>query len=247
MQWHGLSKALDDFNPSIMNTEPSQTSAAQPPVSLPPRAAASWKRRALVVCGMILACSGITAAATAWWVKRNIYASPLKPVLLSASEQSALDGKLNNLRSAAEPAPQAEAAKRQTDEARRTLVLTEKEINAFLDSQGLGQQVRVDLQDGAAGVTALIPMAEDIPAVGGTTLRLKVSLSAGMIPGDRFAFRVTDVSLGGIPLPNAWLGDIKGVNLLANGVENDPAIKRFLAGIRELKIESGAIRVLLNH
>lgn len=247
MQWHGLSKAVDDLNPSIMNTEPSQTSAAQRLISPPPQSPASWKRRVLVVCATILACSGITAAATAWWVKRNIYASPLKPVLLSASEKSALDGKLNNLGIAGETASQAEAAERKADEERRTLVLTEKELNAFLDSQGLGQQVRVDLQDGAASVTALIPMADDIPAVGGTTLRLKVSLSAGMIPGDKFAFRVTDVSMGGIPLPNAWLGDIKGVNLLADGIENDPAMKRFLAGIRELKIESGAIRVLLNH
>jgi hypothetical protein len=54
------------------------------------------------------------------------------------------------------------------------------------------------------------------------------------------------VSVGGVPLPNAWLGDMKGVNLLASNVEADPVVKQFMAGIREFEIHEGTIRVLLN-
>jgi hypothetical protein len=49
-----------------------------------------------------------------------------------------------------------------------------------------------------------------------------------------------------VPLPNAWLGDIKGVNLAADQIENDPALRRFLAGIKELEIRPDGLRVVLN-
>lgn len=55
-----------------------------------------------------------------------------------------------------------------------------------------------------------------------------------------------DLSVGGISLPNAWLGDIKGVDLIAKNLEKDPAIQRFLAGIQELEMHAGSLRVVLN-
>jgi hypothetical protein len=55
-----------------------------------------------------------------------------------------------------------------------------------------------------------------------------------------------DLSVGGISLPNAWLGDLKGVDLLAKNLEKDPAIQRFLTGIQELDIHPGSLRVVLN-
>lgn len=230
-----------------MNTNlPHTDRGDQPPPIRPLQTPGSWKKRALVVCGLILVCCGITAAATAWWVKHNIYASPLMPVHLSQSEQSVLDQKLNSLGASADAAASVKTAKQRADEERRTLVLSEKEINAFLERQGLGQQMKVDLESKAATVTALIPMNKEVPLVGGTTLRLKISVGAEKSGERTFAFKVNDVSVGGIPLPNAWLGDIKGVNLLAGSVESDPALRRFLAGIGDFAIDSGSIRVLLN-
>jgi len=59
-----------------------------PPLS--PRAALG--KEALMVTSIILGSATLAAAGTAWWVKRNIYASPFSPVMLTSSEQTALDG-----------------------------------------------------------------------------------------------------------------------------------------------------------
>ena len=200
-----------------------------------------------MVFGVIIACCGITAAATAWWVKRNVYASPLQPVTLSLSEQSAFDQKVQALSGVRSEAPlDPEAVAKKEAEEKRTIKITAREINAFLEKQGLGEQVKIELSNGALAATALVPVDPEVPFIGGTTLRLKLGLSGSMGADQKPAFKVTDVSVGGVPLPNAWLGDMKGVNLLASNVEADPVVKQFMAGIREFEIHEGAIRVLLN-
>lgn len=208
-----------------------------------------WKRKLFVSLGVIAACCAITAAATAWWVKRNIYASPLRPVNLTQTEQEAFDQKVAALSSSSsssgEPKDDRTPAQRAADE-KRTLVVTDREINAFLAKQGLGEQVRVELADGSIEATALVPMDKDLPWLGGKTLRLRLALSGNMDSGMKPAFQISDVSIGGVPLPNAWLGDVKGVNLLASNVGSDPVVKQFLAGIREFEITKGTIRVMLN-
>ncbi|HAL70924.1 MAG TPA: arginine N-succinyltransferase, partial [Verrucomicrobiales bacterium] len=61
----------------------------------------------------------------------------------------------------------------------------------------------------------------------------------------KVALEVSDVRVGGLPMPNAWLGNIKGVNLAAENLEKDPALQRFLAGIQSLKITSEGLRIVL--
>ena len=206
----------------------------------------SWKKKMLIVLAVILVCCGLTAAATAWWVKRNVYASPLHPVSLSQAEQKVFDEKIGVLTGASEAPKDEKTPEQRASEAERTLVVTDKEINAFLAKQGIGEQVKVELADGNIEATVFVPVDKDVPLFGGKTLRLKLALTGKMDEDQKPAFRVTDISLGGVPVPNAWLGDLKGVNLLASNVESDPVVKRFLAGIREFEIKGGSIRVLLN-
>lgn len=211
-----------------------------------PASGGSWKKKMLIVLAVILVCCGLTAAATAWWVKRNVYASPLHPVSLTQAEQKVFDEKIGVLTGASEAPKDGKTPEQRAAEAKRTLVVTDKEINAFLAKQGIGEQVKVELTDGNIEATALVPVDKDVPLFGGKILRLKLALTGKMGEDQKPAFRVTDISLGGVPLPNAWLGDLKGVNLLASNVESDPVVKRFLAGIREFEIKGGSIRVLLN-
>ncbi len=226
-----------------MNDQPGFPPA--PPV-VPPAAQVSPRgsrtNKLLVILCIILGTAGIAAASTAWWVKHNIYASALRPVALTPNEQADLQGKLKAL----EKSGTAEAPA-DPEVARRTLTLSEKEINAFLAEQGVGEQVKVKLDDGAASATILVPMDKDVPFVGGTTLRIRVACNARMDAGRHFAFSVSDVTVGGLPLPNAWLGNLKGLNLLSDSsFQSDPTVKGFLDGIRDFKIESGGLRVVLN-
>ena len=230
-----------------MNTPSSYHATVTPASGAALKTGSGLKKKILIVLAVIVVCCGITAAATAWWVKHNVYASPLQPVNLTQAEQKAFDEKVGVLNAATTEAPaDGKTSEQRAADEKRTLTLTDKEINAYLNKQGVGEQVKVELADGSLSATALIPVDKDVPFFGGKTLRLKLALSGNLGADHQAAFRVTDISVGGVPLPNAWLGDLKGVNLLASNIESDPVVKRFLAGIREFEIKSGAIRVLLN-
>lgn len=211
-------------------------------VAVPPVPRSSWKKKALVMSAVILGSAGIAAAGTAWWVKHNIYASALKPVALTQTEQADLNSKLQVL---GQQAPT--AAPVDPEIAKRTLTISEREINAFLSEQGLGEQVKVEFTQGGAAATVLVPVEKDAPLIGGTTLRLRFAFGAKMDSSKHFAFSLNDISVGGVPMPNAWLGNLKGLNLLAESpLQSDPAVKGFLAGIRDFKIDSGVMRIVLN-
>jgi arginine N-succinyltransferase len=78
-------------------------------------------------------------------------------------------------------------------------------------------------------------------------LRIAVSLGAKMDANKKFALSISDVSVGGVPLPNAWLGNLKGLNMFADSsVGEDPAFQAFAAGIRDFSIRSGQLSVVLN-
>ncbi len=198
----------------------------------------------LITFGIILACCGLTAAATAWWVKRNLYASTMTPVQLTAQEQRTFETKMEVLQHppVSEPASPAVSP----EDEKRTVVVTDREINAYLAKQGLGDTVKVDLGDDNLAATVIVPVPEDSPLFGGTTLRLRVALGVKVDGINAPSFQVSDVSLGGLPLPNAWLGDIKNVNLAGQNLEKDPALQRFFAGIKKFQVRKEGVLLTLN-
>lgn len=54
-----------------------------------------------------------------------------------------------------------------------------------------------------------------------------------------------DVTVGGVPCPNAWLGGLKGRNLMEGYKNDDPFLKAFAEGIEDLEVVDGELRVLL--
>ena len=198
----------------------------------------------MVVIMLLLGC-GLAAATTAWWVKRNIYASPMRPVRLDNAEQIHLNDKLAALQHGT-ASPRARTAT--PAEQSRTLNLTQREINAYLAEQNLGENIRIDLGEGTINATVILPVPKDsgLPLVSGTTLRLTMTVDAAMDSDHQLAIKLSDVRVGGLSMPNAWVGQLKGVNLMADNVRNDPALQSFLAGIKELEIHPEGLRVLLN-
>jgi hypothetical protein len=207
----------------------------------------NWKKPALILLGSVLACCALTAIGTAWWVKRNLYASPLRPVSLSTAEQTTLDQKVAELELASEIQAGATApAPVDPSIASRTLSLSEKEMNAFLAKQGLGEQVKIDLNRHRLTAHFLLPIDENAPILGGVTLRIRLALNALLNASGKLEIKVADISVGGVPIPNAWLGDIKGLDLITSDLGHDPTIQRLVAGIKEFEIQDGSLRILLN-
>ncbi|MEM0896016.1 MAG: arginine N-succinyltransferase [Verrucomicrobiota bacterium] len=205
---------------------------------------------------IILVVMVITAGLTAWWVKRHLYATALKPVELTVVEEKKLDEKIETLESEVtflddagrqegepdlRPAPGGDG-----DEEKRELEFTEREINGLLNRENpeLGEKVYVDLMQDAASVRVIVPIEEDVPFLGGKTLRIKVNLSLSY--GDnQLAASVRRVSLGGIPLPNAWLGNIKDKDLVSEFGEEGSFWKSFSDGIEGLEVQEDKIWVKL--
>ncbi|MCE9519535.1 MAG: hypothetical protein K8R87_08285 [Verrucomicrobia bacterium] len=189
------------------------------------------KRKLLIAACVIFGITGIAAASAAYWYHHNFQAAPFKPVQLSPVEQQALEKKLQVPAAAADPA--------------KSIVLSEREINGWLQEQGLGEHLKVSIGSSGITVSALLPVDGEVPFIGGKTVRFKIALNAQLDAKHHLALQISNVAVGGISPPNAWLGGIKGQDLLADA-ELDPTAKAFVAGIKSVEFSSGEIRVQLN-
>lgn len=197
----------------------------------------SAKRKLLISCCVLFGIAGIGLASATWWYQHNFNANSFKPVQLSLAEQAEIEEKVAALEKEIEPSDPA-----------KTIVFNEREINGYLQRQGLGESVKVNITKDGIGATVLAPMDESLPFVGGHTLRLKVAFNTKLNDEKRFALSLADVSVGGISLPNAWLGNVKGLNLLDQyeGQRRDNPFHAFAAGIKSLTMRNGEMRLVLN-
>ena len=217
-------------NPTLMQTLPESAAPAAP-------RARSTKKIVLITLGVVLGCAGITAATGALWVKHTLYPSAMIPVSLTVNEQAEFDSKLQTLNNP--PVVPAE-------EANRTLVITEREVNAYLAKQQLGESVEVKFGEGSVSSAIILTAPEDFPFCPNQKIRMRFTFGTSLSPEHKLSLKLDDLSLGGISLPNSWIGDIKGMDLIADNVEKDPALLKFLAGIQSLEIHNGTLRLQLN-
>ncbi|WP_395748014.1 hypothetical protein [Prosthecobacter sp.] len=199
--------------------------------------ARSTKKVVLITLAVILGCAGIAAATGAVWVKHTFYPSAMTPVSLTAKEKEAFDSKLQALNNPAAVSP---------EEASRTLVINEREVNAYLAQQDLGESVQVKFGEGQVSAAVILTAPEDFPIVPNQKIRLRFTFGTSLSPEHKLSLKLDDLTLGGISLPNSWIGDMKGVDLIAQNVESDPALQKFLAGIQSLEIHNGTLRLVLN-
>ena len=205
-----------------------------------------WTRPLFIVPAVLLGLTGAVAAGGALWYDYNFHASKFLPISLTGGEKAELDTKLVAMSVAAEREAPATAPVN-PEEAKRTLTLSDREINAFLAAQGLGEQLKVELGTDGGSATFILPVEQDAPVLAGKTLRIKCDFKAAMDPNKKLAFSISDLSVGGVPMPNAWLGGLKGLNLLNNAdLSSEPAVSQFVAGIKDLSIAGGALKVILN-
>lgn len=197
-----------------------------------------WKHPLVITLCVLVALGGIATATTAWWVKSNFDPAPFKPVALSAQEQQAFEQKIQAI---SNPAPAA------ADLDKRTLVITEREVNAWLAKNELGESVLVRFGPGKINAAVILALPPDFPFLAGQKIKVSLALAAHLNEtGRHFALMVDDVSVGGLPLPNDWIGGVKGMNLVDESAKKDPAMEQFLKGIRKFEIANGNVTVSLN-
>ena len=201
----------------------------------------------LLCLGAVLLTTALAVLGAFLWARWTLNASHITPTQLSAVEQQVLDTKLETIRSSDQPEsgqPEEESSEPATPE-NKTLVITEKEINALLaSSTELEESVLIDLRRNAVRARWNFPIPQEVPKVGGRRLRGQVDVRV-KLEGDALDVRIDDVTVGGLSLPNAWLAGVKGVNLVQEYFGDDPALTAFTAGIKSFEIRNDELRIVL--
>lgn len=185
------------------------------------------KRKALIIFGVTFLLLVSAGAAFYWWQNR-----PITPVVLDDREQRALNQKVEAVQ------------ERSYDPGTKVITLTEREVNAlFHHNTGLGDKVRFELASNAIHARIKTKLDKDLPVLGGRTLKAKARFL--LTDTERTpALILDDLTVWGISLPNAWLGDLKGQNMLAN-IGLDMTDNRVAAGIQHIRVDDGKITIRL--
>lgn len=231
-----------------------------------PSLAASGKRQ--FGCGQVLVIVLLTALVSGglvlWWAKRNLYTSELRPVALGSEEQEVLAEKLELLetRVSGEILPEAPregapiedpnqdpAAEPYSERfATRQVEISERELNAMIaqSDPDAGRHLAVDLSQDLVSLKLIVPMEEGIPIVGGKTIRIRAGFWVRFDgQGAQPNVVLKGVSLGGLPLPSAWLGGMKGKDFIAEFGQGGGFWEQFSEGIEALRVEDGRLSLTL--
>ena len=215
-----------------------------------------WTHVLLIVLLTIV----VTIAGTYWTLKTYIFTTSFTPVALNEKEEKTLQAKLQVLGYDLQISSRTMNNKEndEIDEggflkpeqyseknARRESSFTEREMNALLaKNTGLAQKLAIDLADGLVSAKLLIPLEEEFPVLGGKTLRFNAGIGMAY-QNDKPVIVLKGISIMGIPMPNAWLGGLKNIDLV-NEFDVDPGFwKSFSEGVEDIKVTDGQINIRL--
>ena len=225
--------------------------ATGPSNSVPP--ARGGRFDALHVTLFVLLAIVVTAILSVWVWNTYIFPKHFNPVTLSAREERVLDDKLQRFErwgykpdTAAstgvpplQPEPYSEAG------ASREVTFSERELNALVaKNTDLAQKLAIDLSSDMVSAKLLVPLDPDFPILGGKTL--KVTAGVGLAYHDgKPVVELKGVSIMGVPIPNAWLGNLKNIDLVKEYGQQQGFWKSFADGVDSLTVEDGRLRLKL--
>ncbi|GJL65672.1 MAG: hypothetical protein NPIRA05_06430 [Nitrospirales bacterium] len=218
----------------------------------------SFRLGGLQILGIGLLLTVVTILFTTWWMSNNIYAAPFTPTQLTPVEQQTLEAKLAQIsevhppeidstasRPVESPSEPLEPEPYHENHAKREIHLSEKELNALIAKDPeTAKHVAVDLTEDLVSVKLLVPMAHDFPVLGGKTLKLHLGVVLKYVD-NRPVVAIRGMSLGGVPLPQSWWGDIKNVNLVERFGAEGGFWDQFAKGVEQISIQEGQFRVTL--
>jgi len=211
----------------------------------------SW----LQVLGVALVAAIVASGLTLWIWRTYLFPSEFRPVSLNASEERALDEKLARLEKIPEASDTAPGGRGGRDrlepetyresDADREVRFNERELNSLVaNSPDLARRVAIDLSSDLVSARVLIPLDEDLPVMGGRTLRLKAGLELGYSDGQPVVV-LRGISVMGVPLPNAWLGGLKHIDLVREFGGEPGVWKAFADGVDVIEVRDGELFVRL--
>jgi hypothetical protein len=210
----------------------------------------------LLVALLIVVIAVVTSIITVWLTMMYLFPKEFRPVALNEREEKVLEAKISRLDTGVYTGSSREKSKRKSENplkpekyneegSDREIRFTEREINGLLaNNTDLATRLAIDLSDDLASAKLLIPMGPDFPILGGKTLKVTAGLELKYAHG-KPVVALRGVSLMGVPIPNAWLGNIKNVDLVKEFGADAGFWKTFSDGIENIRVEDGCITIKL--
>ena len=190
------------------------------------------RRRSCLVPTLVGIIVVLLVTAGLWfWFNR-----PIKPVQLSAQEKTAVEQKVEAIQ-------QEKPAEPTYEKGSRDIVLTERELNGLLNEKTtLGGKLKFELGTDVVHARLETDLDPDIPVVGGKKLKARARFfvkTEGGVP----SLVLDDLTVWGVSVPNDWLGQMKGKDLLGQILGGGKG--GTVAGIEEMKVEPGQLKIRL--
>ena len=176
-----------------------------------PRQSNGWRTFGIIVITMAL-----TLGVGYWVVTTWLFPNEFKPIVLNQSQQKKLDIKLKLLGGNSQSSDVATLEPEAYSEAgaSREVAFTEREVNALLaKNTDLASKLAIDLSDNLVSAKLLIDVDPDFPILGGKTVKVTGGMELSLV-GNRPSAVLKGISVWGVPLPNAWVGNMKNVDLV---------------------------------
>ena len=213
------------------------------------------KRGCLGTLGIILITCIVSVLISVFAVKYFLFPGKLEPTELSQTETSTLNSKLKQFGLPTLPAEtkSSESSTSNSIEpeaytevgANREINFSEKELNAILaKNTDLADQVAIDLSDNLASAKMIIPLDPDFPILGGKTLKVNAGAELSYA-NERPIVVLKGVKLWGVPIPNAWLGNLKNVDLVKEFGGDEGFWKSFADGVDNIFVSEGQLTIKL--
>ncbi|XOF33178.1 MAG: arginine N-succinyltransferase [Candidatus Electrothrix sp. YB6] len=129
--------------------------------------------------------------------------------------------------------------------ATREITFSERELNALLaNNTDLAQKMAIDLAQDLVSLRLLLPLDPDFPVMGGKTLRVRAGVELAY-RDSRPVMILKGVSLMGVPLPNAWLGGLKNIDIMQE-FGGQPGFWQSLGeGLDSIRVREGELYIRL--
>jgi len=212
-----------------------------------------WAKRSTIILVAILAAI-VASALTFWLMWSYFFPKQFKPVELNAREQQVLSAKIDRLDSPLNssqnnlPEPNSAVLKPEKyteQDATREIRFTERELNALLaNNTDLAQKLAIDLTEDSVSAKLLFALDPDFPVLGGKTLRA----SAGMelsFSENRPVVILQGFSVWGVPMPSAWMGGLKNVDLVHEFGDSGGFWQSLAAGVEYVRVVDGELQIKL--
>ncbi|MBL1433945.1 MAG: arginine N-succinyltransferase [Gammaproteobacteria bacterium] len=210
------------------------------------------------IFGIVLLAMLVALVIAFFAIKYYFFPGDFNPVELNAKEQQALVSKLKVLglgdlavgddiavTNGAQPGKALKPEAYSESDEDREVSFSQREVNALVaNNTDMAERVAIDLSDDLISAKMLLPMDEDMPLIGGKTLKFKAGLGLSY-EKERAVVVLKGISVMGVPIPNAWLGGIKNIDLIQEFGGKQGFWKAFAEGIDYLNVKEGTLTIKL--